>query len=181
MNTPLASLPPRDPDTGRVHVIIEAPKGSRNKYKYDEKLGVMVLHKVLPLGAAFPFDYGFVPSTRGEDGDPVDVLALTDEPTFPGCLVTVRLLGVLKAKQTEKGKTVRNDRLVGVVETEFNRPAARSLDDLEQTWLGQVEHFFIAYNEAQGRKFRPLARGGPREAARVVEKGERAFRGGGGA
>jgi inorganic pyrophosphatase len=97
-------------------VVVDTPKGSRNKYKLDERDGQWRLSKVLPQGMSFPYDFGFVPSTRGEDGDPVDVLILADEPSFPGCVVAARLIGVLEAEQTEGRKTVRNDRLVAVVE-----------------------------------------------------------------
>src|SRR5688500_10091266 len=85
----LTSLQQRDEDAWNV--IIETPKGSRNKYKYDEQRGLFKLRKMLPLGSIFPFDFGFLPSTRGADGDPLDVLVLMDAPTFPGCVVLVRL------------------------------------------------------------------------------------------
>ena len=88
-----------------------------NKFKYEEHVGLFRLSKVLPLGASFPYDLGFVPSTRADDGDALDVLVLMDAPAFTGCLVTVRMLGVIEAEQTEKGKTVRNDRLIAAVET----------------------------------------------------------------
>ncbi len=91
------------------NVVIETPKGSRNKFDYDPELGLFRLGGVLPLGAVFPFDFGFVPSTLGGDGDPLDVLTLMDEPAFTGCLVTVRLLGVIEAEQSEGGETTRND------------------------------------------------------------------------
>ncbi len=93
-----------------LNVIIETPKGSRNKFKYDEEFGLFRLSGLLPVGAVFPFDFGFVPSTAGEDGDPLDVLLLMDEPAFAGCLVTSRLIGVIEAEQTEEGKAERNDR-----------------------------------------------------------------------
>src|SRR5437764_1172805 len=82
------TLGARDRATGLVNVIVETPAGSRSKYKYDEALGLFRLHKLLPVGAAFPFDFGFIPGTRAEDGDPLDVLLLGVEPTFVGCLVT---------------------------------------------------------------------------------------------
>src|SRR5947209_2197127 len=103
-----------DPDSGELYVVIETPKGSRNKYAFDEMKGLYKLKKVLPLGTLFPFDFGFVPSTLGDDGDPLDVLLLMDEPVFPGCLVAARLLGVIEAEQTEDGETERNDRLIAV-------------------------------------------------------------------
>ena len=102
----LTHLAAWDAGSGLVNVVVEAPRGSRNKYKYDERHGLFRLSKVLPLGACFPYDFGFIPSTRAEDGDPVDVLVLTEEPAFAGCVLPVRLLGVIEAEQTEGGKTV---------------------------------------------------------------------------
>src|SRR4051794_14166126 len=83
---PLTRLDVQDPKSGDLNVVIDTPKGSRNKFKYDEELGLFKLRKVLPLGAVFPFDFGFLPSTRGADGDPLDVLVLMDEPAFAGCV-----------------------------------------------------------------------------------------------
>src|SRR5215208_2924264 len=88
-------------DDDELNVVIETPKGSRNKYNYDEKLGLFRLGGVLTSGASFPFDFGFVPSTVGGDGDPLDVLVLMDEPAFAGCLVRTRLVGVIEAEQIE--------------------------------------------------------------------------------
>ena len=84
-----------------------APRGSRNKYKVDEELGVLKLSRILPAGHSFPFDFGSIPGTRAEDGDALDVMVLAEEPSFPGCLLQVRLIGVLTGRQTEKGKTIR--------------------------------------------------------------------------
>ena len=170
MPNALDQLPAWDPETRLLNVVVDTPKGSRNKYKYDEKKALWRLRKVLPLGAAFPFDFGFVPSTRGEDGDPIDVLLLMDEAAFPGCVVTARLIGVLEAEQTEKGKTVRNDRLVAVVETELNPPAFRSLGQLGRQRLDEIEHFFASYNEMEGRRFKTLGRKGPAKARALVKK-----------
>src|SRR4051812_46072742 len=103
----LLQLDIRDADTGAYQVVVETPRGTRNKYKYDERRGLFLLHKVLPLGAEFPFDFGFLPSTRGDDGDPLDVLLLTPEPAFPGCVVPARLIGVIEAEQVEDGETER--------------------------------------------------------------------------
>src|SRR5436190_11771989 len=102
---PLIELPTDDEESSLINAVIDTPKGSRKKYKYDEDLGLFLLRKELPRGASFPYDFGFIPGTRGEDGDPLDVLVLTDEPSFPGCLARVRLIGVIEAEQTEKGKT----------------------------------------------------------------------------
>lgn len=166
----------RVPGAGPIHVIVDTPAGSRSKFKYDEALGLFLLHKMLPVGAAFPFDFGFIPGTRGEDGDPLDLLILGEEPTFTGCLVTVRLLGIIEAEQTEKGTTIRNDRLIGTAETPKIRPDARSLGDVPARLLDQIERFFVDYNRAEGRQFVILGRRGPRVAAKRIEQGIRAYR-----
>jgi inorganic pyrophosphatase len=85
-----------------TNAIVETPRGSQNKFDYDPKQGVFVLNKTLPMGTVFPFDFGFIPGTPGEDGDLLDILVIMEEPAYPGCLVRIRLLGVLKATQQEK-------------------------------------------------------------------------------
>lgn len=97
-----------------VKVVIETPKGSRNKYAFDADERAFVLKKVLPAGMSFPYDFGFIPSTEAEDGDPTDVLVLMDEPAFTGCIVKCRLIGVIEGEQGEGKNTERNDRLIGV-------------------------------------------------------------------
>src|SRR5436190_23463747 len=94
-----ADLPPFDEEGRLLHAIVDTPKGSRNKFKWDEKLELYKLAGVLPSGAVFPYDFGWVPGTKGEDGDPLDVLLLMDEPAFVGCLVEARLVGVIEAEQ----------------------------------------------------------------------------------
>ena len=173
MATSVNELPAVDPDSGRLNVVVDTPKGSRNKYKFDEQRGLWRLSKVLPQGLSFPYDFGFLPSTRGEDGDPLDVLLLMDEPAFPGCVVPARLIGVLEAEQTEGGKTVRNDRLVAVVETPYNPAEYRSLDEVSEQRLDEIEHFFVSYNEAEGRQFKPLGRQGPSRARKLLKEAMR--------
>src|SRR5262245_49608450 len=123
----------------------------------------------------FPYDFGFIPSTLADDGDPLDVLLVSDAPTFPGCLVQVQLLGVLEAEQKEDNKTERNDRLVGVPVTSYNPPEPPSLLDLGEAQLPEIEHFFVSYNEAEGRTFRITARRGRETAERHVDEGVRKF------
>jgi inorganic pyrophosphatase len=171
----LGHLSAREPDSGLVRVVVDTPKGSRNKYKYDEQVGLYRLSKVLPLGSAFPYDFGFIPSTRAADGDPLDVLVLGEEALFPGCLVTIRLVGVIQAEQTEHGKTFRNDRLIGAIETSVNRPAIQTLEDLRPERLDEIEHFFMAYNHLEGRHFTPLGRHGPAMAEQLLADGIRQF------
>jgi inorganic pyrophosphatase len=170
-----AHLSAREPDSGLVRVVVDTPKGSRNKYKYDEQVGLYRLSKVLPVGLAFPYDFGFIPSTRAEDGDPLDVLVLGEDALFPGCLVTVRLVGVLQAAQTEHGKTFRNDRLLGAIETSVNRPAIQTLEELRPEHLDEIESFFMAYNHLEGRHFTPLGRHGPAMAEQLLADGIRQF------
>jgi inorganic pyrophosphatase len=165
----LSSLEPRDVATGLVHVVVDTPRGARNKLKYDEELGCFRLSRVLPLGHVFPYDFGSVPRTRAADGDALDVLVLLDAATVPGCLVTVRLIGGLVALQTEGPKTIRNDRLLGAPQTPANPPRFRRLEDLGGTRLDEIEQFFVAYNRAHGRIFEPTGRLGPDDAEKCLD------------
>jgi inorganic pyrophosphatase len=167
----LETLPAFDPETKALNVLIETPKGNRNKFKYDGKRGLFMLGGVLPMGAVFPFDFGFIPSTLGGDGDPLDVLILMDEPAFPGCLIPARLIGVIEAEQTEEGKTNRNDRLIAVAVESRAHTDIEMLDDLNENIINEIEHFFISYNEAKGKQFKPLGRFAPDKAMQVVERG----------
>jgi len=172
----LTRLPTYDPDTRELNAIIETPKGSRNKFTYDPRLGLFRLGGVLPAGAVFPFDFGFLPSTLGEDGDPLDILVIMDEAAFPGCLAPARLLGVIEAEQTEHGETTRNDRLIAVAAGARNQRDVRALDDLHGNLLEEIQHFFVSYNEAKGKRFQPLGRFDAEHAARVIETGIDRFR-----
>lgn len=166
-----------DEPSGELNIIIETPKGSRNKFNYDDEQGLFKLGGVLPAGAVFPFDFGFVPSSLGGDGDPLDVLLLMDEPAFAGCLVRARLLGVIEAEQTEReGKTMRNDRLIAVAAKSYDHEHVQSLDDLNDNLLNEIEHFFISYNTIKGKQFEPLGRFGPERARALIEEGMKIFR-----
>ncbi|HMJ05470.1 MAG TPA: inorganic diphosphatase [Chthoniobacterales bacterium] len=173
---PINKLTPFHRKTGDLHVVIDTPKGSRNKFAWDEKRELFQLGGVLPVGAIFPYDFGFIPRTRGEDGDALDVLVLMDEPAFTGCLVACRLLGVIEAEQTEKGRTERNDRLIAVAAKSRTNEHLQSLEDLNGKFLDEIEHFFVSYNEAKGKKFKPLGRFGPERARKLVMKARRARR-----
>jgi len=177
----LGKLEPFDPKTHELNVIVETPKGSRNKFEFDDNYGIFKLSGVLPAGANFPFDFGFVPSTLGEDGDPLDVLVLMDEPAFTGCLVPSRLIGVITAEQTERdGETVRNDRPIAVAADSRTHRGLESLDQISASTGGallleEIEHFFISYNTIKGKQFKPLERLGPDHAKRLVKEGSRRF------
>src|SRR6267154_3613927 len=113
-----------------VRVVIETPKGSRNKYVFDQDEKAFTLKKVLPAGMAFPYDFGFVPSTLAEDGDPLDVLVLMDEPAFPGCLVKCRVIGVIEGEQRDKKDKTRNDRIIAIEHANHSFADIKVLDDL---------------------------------------------------
>ncbi len=177
MNNAYEKAPAFDKETGDLHVIIDTPKDSRNKYKFDEKLGLFKLGGVLPVGAFFPFDFGYIPNTLGGDGDPVDVLVLMDEPAFVGCLIPSRLIGVICAEQTEKnGKTETNDRLIAVAANSRVHSGVKSLNDLNETLVGEIEHFFVSYNMAKGKEFKPLGRFGAQKARKIIEDGMKLYK-----
>jgi inorganic pyrophosphatase len=151
-----------------IFVTIETPKGSRNKIKYDPSSRQFKLSKVMPEGMMFPYDFGFVPLTKAEDGDPLDVLVLTDEPLFPGCLVECSLIGVLKAEQKEERHTNRNDRLIAVANQSLLYSDTKTLKDLNPKVLQQVEEFFVNYQKVRGIEVRILGHAGPREALKIL-------------
>ena len=173
----LSALPTFDPKTGEVIVVAETPKGSRNKYAYDPDLGVFRFKAVMPEGNSFPYDFGFIPSTRGPDGDPLDVLVLLDAPLELGCLLTARLIGVIEAEQRERsGECVRNDRLLAVATRARTHAHIHVAEDLRPDLLAEVEEFFAHYNRLSGKEFTPIRRGGAEEARKVLENGIAAFR-----
>jgi inorganic pyrophosphatase len=165
----LTKLEPFDPKSGNLNVVIDTPKGSRNKYAYDFELEAYLLKTVMPNGAVWPFDFGSIPGTKGDDGDPLDALVLMDEPAFCGCLVEARLVGAIEAKQTENGKTERNDRLIAVAAESHTHRGIESFSDLDATLLEEIEHFFVSYNAARGKKFKPIGRGSPKKAKRLIK------------
>jgi inorganic pyrophosphatase len=168
----ILNMPPFDEESGLVHVIVETPKGSRNKFKYEERYGIFMFDKALPIGQSFSFDFGFLPSTKGEDGDPLDALVLIDEPTFVGCFVLAKLLGVIEAEQTEGGETKRNDRFITVpTEVRSGKPPARSIVSLDPDLAKNLSGFFVAYNELQGKQFRVLQCAGPDRAMELIREG----------
>lgn len=154
-------------------VVIETPKGSPNKLAFEPRFGTFVLKGVLPAGAVFPFDFGFVPSTLAEDGDPLDVLVLMDAPVSPGCIVPSRLIGVIEAEQTEDGQTERNDRLVAVAAASTAHRSIHKLSDLSQDLVAQLEHFFVSYNEMKGKRFEVKSQAGRKRAIALVKRAMR--------
>jgi inorganic pyrophosphatase len=166
-----------DEKTGDLRVVIETPKGSRNKYDYDPGCDCFDLATVLPEGMTFPYDFGFVPSTIGQDGDPLDVLVLMDAPGVPGCIVRAKLVGAIRARQREKkGKWNRNDRLLAVAAHAQTHERVRSLKDLRPHLVEEIKAFFVEYNELRGRKFEPQSDCGPAKALKLVRAGRQTFK-----
>lgn len=167
-------------DTGEanycVQVVIETPKGSRNKYSFDPEQKIFTLKKVLPAGMAFPYDFGFIPSTKAEDGDPTDVLVLMDEPAFPGCLLKCRVIGIIEGEQGKKKKCERNDRIIAIEQANHSYARVRHIDQLGKHFLKELQEFFVNYHDLQGKKYRILDTKGPKEARRRIEHGIRAAR-----
>ncbi len=157
-------------EKGHINVIIETPRGSQNKFDFDPDLKIFRLRKTLPMGTVFPFDFGFIPRTLGEDGDPLDILVIMEEPTHPGCLISTRLIGVLEARQKEKGKkTIRNDRLVGVSDCSVLYKSVKNLEDLNKSMVTEIENFFIDYNKHEGRKFIPIGWKKKKSAMKLIK------------
>jgi inorganic pyrophosphatase len=173
---PLSELPTWDRESGDLTMVIETPKGSRNKYSYDQETGAFDLGWVLPPGLSFPYDFGFVPSTIADDGDPLDVLVLLDVPVAVGCVVDGRVIGALEAKQRASGgKWIRNDRLFAVAKHAHTHQHIKSIDDLRPHMVEEIQEFFIDYNRMREREFKPLETCGPKKARKLIEKAAEAL------
>ena len=164
-----STLKPLDHEDHTIRVVVETPKGSRNKYAFDAEEKVFTLTKVLPAGMAFPYDFGFVPSTIAEDGDPIDVLVLMDEPAFAGCVLACRPIGVIEGEQKEGKKKVRNDRIVAIEQDNHSFAAVKHIDDLGKAFVRELEQFFVNYHELTGQKYQILDVRGPREARKRID------------
>ena len=158
-----------------LQIIIETPKGCRNKYSFDIEQKIFVLKAALPSGMSFPYDFGFVPQTLADDGDPLDVLVLMDEPAFPGCALMGRLIGVIQGEQlSPKADPVRNDRLVAVAETTHMYAKFKKLKDMPKQALREIEEFFVNYHKLQGKKYKLLGIKGEKTALAAIEKARKA-------
>jgi inorganic pyrophosphatase len=169
-----SNLKPRDPDHKKMlRVVIETPKGSRNKFAFDPKEHIFELKKVLPAGMAFPYDFGFVPSTEADDGDPVDVLVLMDEPAFPGCVLTCRPIGVIEGEEGGNKHKERNDRIIAVEQDAHSWADVKTIDDLGNQFCRELEEFFVNYHSLSGNKYRVLGVKGPNQAHKLVKSARR--------
>jgi inorganic pyrophosphatase len=177
---PVAST--ADLGTGRkaggktLRVVIETARGARNKMAYDEELGMFRLKKVLPEGMTFPYDFGFVPSTLADDGDPLDALVLMDEPATMGCVVDCRVIGAILGEQTDGKKKLRNDRLIVVAIPSHTHADLKRVGDLNSTLLEELEKFFVNYHAVHGEVYRVIGCKGPRKARDLVGEAARSWR-----
>jgi len=159
-----------------VRVVVEASAGMRSKLKYSPSVGAFEVHHVLPVGMAFPRDFGFIPSTLGDDGDPLDALVFADESVPTGTIVPCRLIGVLQATQSSAGKPpARNDRFLAVAREGSQYAHWSNLGHVPEAVLAQLEHFFVSYNEQRGIAFRPAGRVDAAAAMQLLEQGRSRF------
>jgi inorganic pyrophosphatase len=168
--------PVDEQDESLVQVVIETPKGCRNKYAFNSDERVFELKRVLPTGMAFPYDFGFVPRTKAEDGDPTDVLVLMDEPAFPGCVLKCRLIGIIEGEEHDGKKWRRNDRIVAIEKANHSFAGVEILDDLGKQFVHELEEFFVNYHKLSGERYRLLGTHGPKHARKRIEDGRRAAR-----
>ena len=160
---------------GAVHVVVESPRGASAKLKYDPDLGAMTFGRPLPHGLVFPFDFGFVPSTLAEDGDPLDAMILCDAPTYPGVVVACRPIGVVVASQLAAGgrsrKTrVRNDRVICVAVDDVRREHLLDAEALPERVRGEIAAFFLAAVAFEGKDVEILGWGDARAARRAIDR-----------
>lgn len=153
-----------------MDIIIESPKDSRIKYKYDEGYRLFRLYKILPSGLVFPFDFGFIPGTKGADGDPIDTMVISEFQGFPGCLVDCRIIGCLQAEQSSGEHLIRNDRFLAVPEQSRVYENAISIEDIPSTVILEIESFFKTYIEKEGKAFHLLGNLNATQAMNLLQE-----------
>ena len=159
-------LPPGRNPPEEVTAVIEIPSGSRNKYELDKETGLLKLDRVLYSSVHYPSDYGFIPRTLHEDGDPLDVLVLLKEQTFPGCMIDVRPIGVLK--MLDRGEP--DDKILGVPLHDPAHEEFFDIADIPQHMLKEIEYFFATYKDLEGRRVQVVGWEKSQEAMRIVEE-----------
>jgi len=167
-------LPPFS-DDGDVRVVIETPRGSRAKFNYDPELQTFTLSKSLLVGLTYPHDWGFVPSTKADDGDPLDIMVIHDAATVPGLVLTCRLLGLLQIKQKSRNKKERNDRLFAVPRRSHAERGLRDVTDLSKPIQEELEKFFIATDELEDKELKIIGWKGPKVALKAVKDAAHSF------
>ena len=154
---------PAPPDI--VYAVIESPKGTENKYEYDVKKNVMVLDRVLYSAVHFPGDYGFLPRTIDEDGDPLDILVLVTAPTFPGCVMSARPVGLLRMLDGDK----MDDKILAVPTGDPRYAEYKNLNDLPEHILKEIAYLFETYKVLEGKRIQVLGWEKSEAAKKVIE------------
>jgi inorganic pyrophosphatase len=171
----LSNLPAYRND-GAVHAVVEAPKGSSVKLKYDAELGAFTVSHALTLGLSYPFDWGFVPSTQAPDGDPLDVLILHDCATYPGVVLPCQPLGVIEMDQDDQGgKRERNDRVIVMPSWHDRLGEFERASDLPQRLREELEQFFLSTTFFTAKNPKILDWKGPKRASAIIKKSSNAY------
>ncbi|HET6275715.1 MAG TPA: inorganic diphosphatase [Candidatus Cybelea sp.] len=169
----IPTMVPKEKDL--VFAVIETPAGTRHKYAFEPEYGIMLLKMTLAEGLMWPYDYGFIPQTLGDDGDPIDLLVLNDAPTFSGCLVEARLIGGILLKKNG----VTNNRLVACPRREkgvaLRSDAYEKIDDLPKETLEGIERFLVEYSAVEGNKITFEGKCSRKNAYKLVESAHKAF------
>ncbi len=162
---------------GFVHVVVESPRGASAKLKYEPELGAITFGRPLPHGLAFPFDFGFVPSTRAEDGDPLDAMILCDAGTYPGIVVVCRPIAVVEAAQAAvrderraSAKRVRNDRVICVARDDRRSEQITDVKELPARMRDEIAAFFLSAVAFEGKDVEVLGWGDARAARRAIDR-----------
>ena len=165
----LTKLPARDRE-GNVHFVVESPRGSGLKLKYEAELGVFVLSRTLALGVTYPFDWGFIPGTLAPDGDPLDAMVITDTPSYPGVVLACAPIGVVRLEQDEKEGRERNDRVIAVPVKASRFDGIRDHHDLSDRMREEIQQFFVAAVFFAGKNVKLLGWGGREEAMALIDE-----------
>ena len=167
--TNFLKLPTWD-DDGNIHTVVETPRGSTCKLDFDPDLGVFTLAKPLMAGLSYPFDWGFIPSTKAPDGDPLDVLIIHDARTYPGVVLKCRPVGVLEVEQRSGGKRERNDRIFAVPDRSPLETDLNDIRNLPSRACKELEEFFRATNALEHKDLKFLGWRGPNRAAKTIKR-----------
>ena len=154
-----------------VEALIEIPRGSRNKYEFDEKRGVLRLDRTLYSSVHYPTDYGYIPGTHADDGDHLDILVLVEEPTVPGCHLDARPIGVLRMRDDKGG----DDKIIAVPLADPRFSDVREFADIAEHWQREIEQFFRTYKELQGLAVDIIGWGDRADAWAIIEAARAAF------
>ena len=167
----------RDQETGHnspreVYAIVESPKGTENKYKYDVEKKAIILDRVLYSAMHYPGDYGFIPRTLDEDGDPLDVLVLVSHSTFPGCVHTVRPIGRLRMLDGN----VRDDKILAVPVNDVRFDQVRGIGDVQEHTLKEISHLFETYKVLEGKAIKILGWSDAEDAKVTIQRSQELYK-----